>query len=127
MEQCVCLWVPDLLCVLHPLAVLVTKSDIIFILCGFDEPQLNTTLLDTIAHHTPAGTSARTVAHYGQEIHSEKFCAFDFGSKDANQKAYGSDTPPEYKPEKVTAPIAAFWGDNDWLAQPAVSQRIVCH
>merc|ERR1711894_425033 len=42
-------------------------SNILFLLCGFDEAQLNETLLETIMHHTPAGASTHTILHYGQE------------------------------------------------------------
>ena len=31
----------------------------IVLMCGFDEAQLNRTLLETITHHTPAGSSTR--------------------------------------------------------------------
>ena len=30
-------------------------KNIFFVLCGFDPDQMNTTLLDTMVHHTPAG------------------------------------------------------------------------
>ena len=49
----------------------------------------------------------------------ERFCAFDY--KDRNQEIYGQDTPPDYDLAKVTAPVALYWGDNDWLAQQTVS------
>ena len=41
-------------------------TNILFILCGFDEAQLNTTLLPDILHHTPAGASTHTILHYAQ-------------------------------------------------------------
>ena len=50
----------------------------------------------------------------------ERFCAFDYG--DRNQEIYGQDTPPDYDLDKVTAPVALYWGDNDWLAQQTVSK-----
>ena len=36
---------------------------------------------------------------------------------------YGQDTPPDYDLSKVTAPVALYWGDNDWLAQQTVSNK----
>ena len=55
-------------------------EDVIFLLAGFDKAQMNETLLDTIVHHSPAGTSARAVVHYAQEVNSgilfESNCAF---------------------------------------------------
>ena len=45
-------------------------EDVIFLLAGFDKAQMNETLLDTIVHHSPAGTSARAIVHYAQEVNS---------------------------------------------------------
>ena len=45
-------------------------ESILFLLCGFDSEKFNVTLLDTIVHHTPAGTSVKTLLHYGQELGS---------------------------------------------------------
>ena len=45
-------------------------EDVIFLLMGFDKAQFNETLLDTIVHHSPAGTSARAIVHYAQEVNS---------------------------------------------------------
>lgn len=42
----------------------------VFIFCGFDAAQFNSTLLPVIIGHTPAGTSTKTVIHYAQEINS---------------------------------------------------------
>ncbi|XP_023329827.1 gastric triacylglycerol lipase isoform X2 [Eurytemora carolleeae] len=47
-------------------------TNILFVLCGYDEPQMNTTLLPTILHHTPAGASTSTILHYIQEVKSSK-------------------------------------------------------
>jgi lysosomal acid lipase/cholesteryl ester hydrolase len=33
-------------------------------------------------------------------------------------QAYNSSTPPDYDLSKVTVPVALFWSDNDWLADP---------
>jgi len=98
-------------------------ENIVFVLAGFDEPQTNQTLLETIIHHTPAGASTNTLLHYAQEINSKRFCAFDYG--DDNQNIYGQDTPPDYDLSKVTAPIALYWGDNDWLAQQTDILRLI--
>lgn len=39
-----------------------------------------------------------------------------------NLNHYGQSTPPLYDPTKVLAPVISFWGDNDWLADPVVTQ-----
>ena len=38
---------------------------------------------------------------------------------------YGQKDPPEYHLELVTAPVAAYWSENDWLASPIVSIAII--
>ena len=63
--------------------------------------------------------NVRTVVHYGQEVKSKLFQAYDHGKE--NQDYYGQDTPPEYRIDVITAPIATYWSLNDWLADPAVS------
>ena len=45
---------------------------------------------------------------------------YDYGKRE-NRKVYGQDDPPVYSIDKVTAPIAAYWSENDWLAAPEVS------
>ena len=45
---------------------------------------------------------------------------YDFGKK-GNQEHYGQDTPPIYSPEKITAPVACYWSENDWMAAPEVN------
>ena len=94
-------------------------ESIFFILCGFDAAQMNQTMIETIVHHVPAGTSTQTIVHYAQCIKSKKFQYYDFGSKDENNDHYGQDTPPEFSIKAVTVPIASYWSLNDWLAQPA--------
>merc|ERR1712141_300865 len=98
-------------------------SNIIFVLCGFDEPQVNKTLLETIMHHTPAGASTDSFVHFAQEINSKRFSAFDYGNE--NSDIYGQDTPPEYDLTKVNVPIGLYWGENDWLAHPSDILRLL--
>jgi len=90
-------------------------SSVLFLLCGFDQAQLNRTMLDTIVHHTPAGTSTYTIIHYGQNVGANQFQHFDYGASE-NMKIYGTKIAPAYDLAKVTAPVALYFGDNDWLA-----------
>ena len=76
--------------------------------------------METITHHTPAGTSTNTVIHYAQGINSKTFSHFDYGRK-GNQEHYGSNHPPLVDMKLVTIPVASYWSDNDWLAHPTVS------
>ena len=48
-------------------------ESVVFLLMGFDKSQFNETLLDTIVHHSPAGTSARTIVQYAQGVNSGIF------------------------------------------------------
>jgi len=98
-------------------------EDVIFLLAGFDKAQMNETLLDTIVHHSPAGTSARAVVHYAQEVNSGRFCYYDFG-KHENIEKYGVHPPPSFNVENITIPIVTYWGDNDWLAEPVDVVRL---
>ena len=77
-------------------------------------------MLETITHHTPAGTSTKTVEHYAQEINSKNFAHYDFGKKQ-NIDIYGQEEPPEFSLGAITVPVASYWSQNDWLAQPNVS------
>ena len=45
---------------------------------------------------------------------------YDYG-KGQNKEIYGQDHPPVYSIDKVTAPVAVYWSENDWLSAPEVS------
>ncbi|XP_073257563.1 lysosomal acid lipase/cholesteryl ester hydrolase-like isoform X1 [Porites lutea] len=93
-------------------------SDIIFIICGFDKKQLNETRLPIYYTHTPAGTSVRNIVHFAQMYKSKKFQMYDYGSSKENKKHYGQPTPPQYNASDMTVPVALYWAQNDWLADP---------
>lgn len=76
-------------------------------------------MLPVILGHTPAGASTHTLIHFAQGINSGKFRPFDYG-KEKNMEIYGNIEPPPYELAKVTAPIALYWSDNDWLAPKEV-------
>ena len=92
-------------------------ESLMFLLMGFDEAQMNDTLLPTIVSHSPAGASIYDVLHYGQEYGSQGFNHYD--RFDDNDIVYGTPTPPPYY-TNLTVPISLYWGDNDWLAAPPV-------
>ncbi|KAK2585096.1 hypothetical protein KPH14_008608 [Odynerus spinipes] len=64
-------------------------ANILFAACGYDNYQLNDTLIPLILGHSPAGTSTKTVVHYAQEMMSGKFRQFDY---------------------------VLYYANNDWLA-----------
>lgn len=35
-----------------------------------------------------------------------------------NLKRYGQLTPPKYNVSAMTVPVAVYWAQNDWLADP---------
>lgn len=91
-------------------------ENIVFVLCGFDKYQYNSTLASVIFAHSPAGTSTKTVVHYAQEIHENgNFQNFDYGT-DENIRRYGQELPPSYNLTNVLVPTALFYAQNDWLA-----------
>ena len=52
---------------LHCIADDLVCKNVVFLICGYDQAQMNETMMSTIASHIPAGTSAFTIVHYGQE------------------------------------------------------------
>lgn len=92
-------------------------SNIVFLVCGFNPSELNTSRMDVYTHHTPAGQSAWTLTHYAQIIKNGKFQPCNYG-RSTNIDRYGQDTPREYNLTEVTVPVALFWAENDYLAAP---------
>ncbi|CAG2059734.1 unnamed protein product, partial [Timema podura] len=45
-------------------------GNVLFLMCGFNQDQLNTTLLPVIMGHLPAGSSTNQLLHYAQGINS---------------------------------------------------------
>jgi len=90
-------------------------TNILFVLCGFDSAQMNQTLLETIIHHTPAGASTATILQYAQEVTSNGFHGYDWRDDKLNFQHHGGP-PPTYDLHDVTAPLAVYYGQNDWLA-----------
>ena len=52
-----------------------------------------------------------------------KFCHYDHGRR-KNNEIYGQPEPPEYEINMTTAPVAVYWSENDWLADPVVSSHM---
>nr|CAD7577381.1 unnamed protein product [Timema californicum] len=90
-------------------------GNVLFLMCGFNQDQLNTTLLPVIMGHLPAGSSTNQLLHYAQGINSAKYRQFSYGMI-KNLATYGSLTPPDYDLSKITAPVFLHWSDNDWMA-----------
>lgn len=94
-------------------------TNLIFVLVGYNAEQLNEDRLPVYLSHTPAGTSAWNIVHFGQNYLSGKFQCFDHGSDKKNLDVYGQSNPPVYDLAKITNKhIALFSSLNDWLAPP---------
>ncbi|NXJ38802.1 LIPM Lipase, partial [Ciconia maguari] len=78
---------------------------------------LNTSRIDTYVGHSPAGTSVQNIIHWHQITHADQFQAYDYGSKE-NMKKYNQSTPPAYKIEKISTPIAVWSAGHDKFADP---------
>ncbi|XP_045485248.1 lipase 3-like [Pieris rapae] len=87
---------------------------LIFIVGGFNYNQTNYEQLPVIYNHFPSGSSFKQIQHFGQLVLSGHFRQFDYGVK--NIEKYGSLLPPSYPVEKITAPVALFYGEGDWLS-----------
>ncbi|XP_013185244.2 lipase 3-like [Amyelois transitella] len=89
-------------------------ESIIYVLSGFNYPQLNASVLPVIYSHYPAGSSIYQLVHYAQETNSGKFGRFDYGVT-GNLAKYNAIVPPNYPLDKVRCPMAIFYSNNDWL------------
>nr|CAD2209510.1 unnamed protein product [Meloidogyne enterolobii] len=88
-----------------------------FLIGGTDSKQMNQTRVTVYSTHAPAGTSTRNIAHWAQMHHSGLMQKFNYGSKRANQKHYGQNTPPLYNLTNIAnIPIYLYYSEADWLA-----------
>ncbi|XP_045511169.1 lipase 3-like [Colias croceus] len=92
-------------------------KNLLFLFCGFDAEQFNTTMLPVVLGHTPAGASTRQFIHFGQMYKSKKFAYFDQGWF-RNRRNYGTFKPPSYNISAIRTPIFLHYADNDWLSTP---------
>ncbi|XP_013878765.1 gastric triacylglycerol lipase [Austrofundulus limnaeus] len=92
-------------------------GNLFFILCGFDEKNLNMTRTPVYTTHCPAGTSVQNMVHWAQAVHKGKLTAFDFGPKE-NMRHYNQSSPPQYRVQDMKVPTALFSGGHDTLADP---------
>ncbi|XP_011055499.1 PREDICTED: lipase 3-like [Acromyrmex echinatior] len=85
-----------------------------YIIAGFGSEQLDKSMLPLIFGHSPAGSSVKQLLHFAQLINSGSFHKFDYGTK-TNLSLYGSTQPPKYTLEKIKAPVAIFYSENDFI------------
>ena len=58
----------------------------IFVICGLDSNQLNTTRISVYISQDPAGTSVRNMNHFAQGVESARFQKYDFGVTENKQR-----------------------------------------
>lgn len=93
-------------------------GNVFFLLCGFNEKNLNMSRVPIYTTHCPAGTSVNNILHWSQAVKHGKLQAFDWGSVKQNMAHYNQATPPLYNVKDMTVPTALWSGGNDWLADP---------
>ncbi|XP_054622952.1 gastric triacylglycerol lipase [Dunckerocampus dactyliophorus] len=106
-------WFAEHVCAKHLLNELC--GNLFFILCGFDEKNLNMTRTAVYTTHCPAGTSVQNMIHWAQAVRGGKLMAFDFGTE-GNIKHYNQSIPPQYRVQDMKVPTAVFSGGQDTLA-----------
>ncbi|XP_059387987.1 gastric triacylglycerol lipase [Carassius carassius] len=102
-------------CSRKPLSVLC--GNVFFLLCGFDEKNLNMSRTPVYTTHCPAGTSVQNMVHWAQAVKSSNLMAYDYG-KAGNMAHYNQSTPPVYNVRDMTVPTALWSGGQDTLADP---------
>lgn len=91
-------------------------ANIFFLICGFNEKNLNMSRVDVYTTHCPAGTSVQNMVHWTQVVKYHKLQAFDWGSSDKNYFHYNQSYPPLYSIKDMHLPTALWSGGKDWLA-----------
>uniref|UniRef100_V5GMQ9 Lipase n=1 Tax=Anoplophora glabripennis TaxID=217634 RepID=V5GMQ9_ANOGL len=91
---------------------------ILFLLFGFDSEQFERSIVTTMVEVFPAGLSMKELKHYLQLVKSGHFRQFDHGELN-NLEIYKKSSPPDYDISRVTAPVALYYGKNDWLVGTA--------
>ncbi|XP_062958306.1 lysosomal acid lipase/cholesteryl ester hydrolase [Cynocephalus volans] len=91
-------------------------GNLLFILCGFNERNLNMSRVDVYTTHCPAGTSVQNMLHWSQTVKSQKFQAYDWGSSAKNYFHYNQTYPPTYNVKDMLVPTAVWSGGRDRLA-----------
>ncbi|OXA55776.1 Lipase 3 [Folsomia candida] len=76
--------------------------------------QLEKERLPQLVEILPGQSSMKMVCQVMQCLFYKKAQAYDYG-RNGNMKKYGQSTPPRYNLENVTAPMALYSSDHDYL------------
>ncbi|XP_068625213.1 lipase 3-like [Battus philenor] len=93
------------------------------ILDSYDPGSLSTKTASVLYDHFPGGTSANTLAIYGQNIISGRFQKYDYGPI-KNLKKYRTAHPPLYDVNRTSSPVVFIYGENDFLIHPSDIKKI---
>lgn len=107
-------WLSDLACTNQVTTPLICDN-IIFLFTGPSE-NLNNSRVSVYTNHAPAGTSVKNFVHYAQSVNSKSFQMYDYGVK--NMERYNQTSAPLYNITNVKVPVALYYADKDWLADP---------
>ncbi|CAG9767968.1 unnamed protein product [Ceutorhynchus assimilis] len=92
-----------------------TCANFVQMLVGYDYDQIDLDLFLVFLSDKPNGIGTRQLYHYGQEMITDSFREFDYGIE-GNLIHYGKSVPPKYDVSKITAPVAAYYAQNDFFA-----------
>ncbi|XP_077207069.1 lipase member M-like [Paroedura picta] len=95
----------------------------LMLFAGFNEKNLNQSRTDIYISHAPDFTSVKNILHWGQVAKSGEFRNYDYGSGLVDK--YNKTSPPLYKIEEITVPIAIWHGAQDWVCQPAEIEALL--
>uniref|UniRef100_A0A3B3XBK7 AB hydrolase-1 domain-containing protein n=1 Tax=Poecilia mexicana TaxID=48701 RepID=A0A3B3XBK7_9TELE len=95
-------------------------GNLFFILCGFDEKNLNMTRTPVYTTHCPAGTSVQNMIHWAMitEVVVLNAINVTFVFPITSTIPPLQSTPPEFRVQDMKVPTALFSGGHDTLADP---------
>ncbi|XP_054839914.1 lipase member M-like [Eublepharis macularius] len=108
-------------CSCYPIDSLCKQA--IFLFCGFNEKNLNKSRTDVYLSRFPDYTSVKNFLHWGQVVKSGEFRYFDYGQEMLDK--YSQTSPPLYRIEEITVPIAIWHGGQDWICQPVEIEALL--
>lgn len=71
----------------------------------------------------PVGGSFKQLMHYFQVYNSGKFRQYDYGPE-KNRLLYKSAAPPDYRLDRVTAPVFIYYSENDYIVSIKDIQKL---
>ncbi|XP_060096798.1 lipase member M-like [Heteronotia binoei] len=98
-------------------------KQVLFLVSGFNEKNLNQSRADVYVSIFPDYTSVKNSIHWSQSAKTGEFRFFDYGSR--NIEKYNQTSPPLYRIEEITVPIAVWSGGQDWVCQPKETMELL--